>query len=128
VSRTPVWVDKQALLLLHEESLALFGGERGLRDETLLDAALARPVRRFNDDQTAAPSTLAADYGYGLARDHPFVDGNKRTALLGIGLFLACNGHPLKAGQIDAIRTMLALAAGDVDEAALARWIKANAG
>jgi death on curing protein len=122
----PAWIGKKAILLLHEESLAAFGGARGLRDEGLLDSALARPlnVQAYNPDSTLAD--LAASYGFGLTKNHAFVDGNKRAGFLSIGLFLSINGHKLIAGQVDAIRTMLAVAAGELDEANLAQWIKAN--
>jgi death on curing protein len=126
VRAAPVWIDKRALLLLHEESLAQFGGARGLRDDGLLDSALARPLNKFQYDQIDDLAMLAAAYGFGLAKNHPFVDGNKRAAFLGLGLFLALNGTPLKADPVDAIQTMLQLAAGDLDEAALAQWISAN--
>jgi death-on-curing protein len=122
----PAWISKKALLLLHEESLAAFGGARGLRDEGLLDSALARPlnVHAYNPDSTLGD--LAASYGFGIAKNHAFVDGNKRGAFLSIGLFLAINGHRLVADQVDAIRTMLGVAAGGLPEAGLATWIKAN--
>jgi death-on-curing protein len=122
----PKWISRKALLLLHEESLAAFGGARGLRDEGLLDSALARPqnMHAYNPDSTIAD--LAASYAFGLAKNHAFVDGNKRAAFLSIGLFLAINGFRLKADQVDAIKTMLALASGDLDEAGLSTWIAAN--
>lgn len=124
--RAPAWIDKRAVLLLHEESLALFGGACGLRDEGLLDSALARPVHKFQYDEVDDLATLAAAYGYGLAKNHPFVDGNKRAAFLGIGLFLMINGKRLKVDQVDAIRTIFALAASELDEAELARWVATN--
>lgn len=122
----PKWISKRALLLLHEESLAEFGGARGLRDEGLLDAALARPqnARAYNSTSTLAE--LAAAYAFGIARNHPFVDGNKRAAFLCIGLFLRINGYNLTASQVDAIRVMTDLASGNIDEAALAAWVTAN--
>ena len=122
----PTWVDKRAVLLLHEESLAMFGGARGMRDEGLLDSALSRPVNKFHYDQVDDLATLAAAYGFGIAKNHAFVDGNKRAAFLSIGLFLAINGARLRVDQVDAIRTILALAAGDLDEASLAKWIAAH--
>ncbi len=122
----PAWISKKALLLLHEESLAAFGGARGLRDEGLLDSALARPLNLHAYNPESTVSDLAASYGFGLAKNHAFVDGNKRAAFLSIGLFLAINGHRLVADQVDAIRTMLAVAAGGLPEAGLATWIKAN--
>jgi death-on-curing protein len=122
----PNWIGKKALLLLHEESLAEFGGARGLRDEGLLDSALARPrnLHAYNDACTLAE--LAASYGFGIAKNHAFVDGNKRSAFMAIGLFLAINGRRLAAGQADAVTTMLRVAGGEMDEEALAAWIDAN--
>ena len=122
----PRWISKKALLLLHEESIAEFGGARGLRDEGLLDSALARPqnTHAYNTDSTIPE--LAAACAYGLAKNHPFVDGNKRVAFLAIGLFLAINGYRLKAGQVDAIKTMMAVASGDLDEQGLSAWIGVN--
>ena len=119
------WIDKRLLLLLHDESLAEHGGLAGMRDEGLLDSALARPrnLLAHADPDFAA---LAAAYCFGLARNHPFVDGNKRVAFLSIGLFLAINGLRLVATQADATLTMLAVAAGEVDEAALGDWIRRN--
>lgn len=119
------WLDKRALLLLHGESLAEHGGLAGLRDEGLLDSALARPL---NLAAYGMPdiADLAAAYGVGLAKNHPFVDGNKRAAFLAIGLFLALNGSRLTADQVSATRTMLAVAAGDMDEPALAAWLREN--
>lgn len=124
--REPTWLDKRAVLLLHEESLATFGGARGLRDEGLLDSALARPINKFHYDRVDDLAELAAAYGFGIAKNHAFVDGNKRAAFLAIGLFLAINGARLRADQLDAIATILALAAGELDEARLAKWIAAN--
>jgi death-on-curing protein len=120
------WVDKQALLLLHGESLAIHGGLAGLRDEGLLDSALARP-RNLAAYQIPDLFELAAAYGVGVAKNHPFNDGNKRAAFLAVGLFLALNGYRLNAGQIDATQTMLAVAAGELDEPGLAGWLREHA-
>jgi death-on-curing protein len=119
------WLDKRALLLLHGESLAEHGGLPGLRDAGLLDSALARPL---NLAAYGMPdlAELAASYGVGLAKNHPFVDGNKRAAFLAIGLFLALNGYRLNATQLDATQTMLHIAAGEIDEAAFAAWLRAH--
>ena len=116
------WVSREVLLLLHDESLAEHGGAPGLRNEGLLESALARPL---NVALYGSPD-LAAIYGLSLAKNHPFIDGNKRVAFLAVGLFLAINGFRLSANQVDATRTMLGVAAGDVDEAALALWIRAH--
>ena len=119
------WVDKSALLLLHAESLAEHGGRAGLRDEGLLDSALARPLNlvAYGEPDLA---DLAAAYAFGLAKNHPFVDGNKRAAFLGAGLFLALNGFRLRASQVDATQAMLALAADELSDEAFARWLRAN--
>lgn len=126
MSGEPRWISKKGLLMLHEESLAMFGGASGLRDEGLLDSALARPLNThaYNPDSTLAD--LAASYGFGLAKNHAFLDGNKRAAFLSIGVFLSMNGHKLVADQVDAIQTMLAVAAGELGEKGLAAWIQKN--
>ena len=117
------WINPQVLLLLHDESLAEHGGAPGLRDEVLLDSALGRPQNLLAYGSPDL-SDLAASYGYGLAKNHAFVDGNKRAAFLAVGLFLMVNGHRLIATQADATMTMLALAAGHMDESAFAQWIR----
>lgn len=122
----PTWVNASALLLLHEESLALFGGARGLRDAGLLESALARPVNQHLYESNSDIAQLAAAYAFGLARNHPFIDGNKRVAFLAVGLFLAVNGWRLATTQVDAIETMLPLATGTLDEAAMGNWIRAH--
>lgn len=119
----PRWIEKRAVLLLHEESLAQFGGPRGVRDEGLLDSALNRPVFKWRFGETRELSDLAAAYGFGIAKNHPFVDGNKRAAFLALGLFLALNGKPLRADPVDAIHIILGLAAGDISEQQLAHWV-----
>lgn len=124
------WITKQALLLLHGESLAEHGGGEGIRDEGLLDSALARPLNVVAYADPAAPpdlATLAASYGFGLAKNHPFVDGNKRAAFLAVGLFLYLNGHRLQATQGEATLTMLAVAAGDLGEDDFAAWLRGHA-
>jgi death-on-curing protein len=117
------WIDRGALELLHDESVAEHGGLPGLRDAGLLESALARPqnLAAYGEPDVAA---LAAAYGVGLAKNHPFVDGNKRAAFLAIGLFLILNGRRLAATQADATLTMLGVAGGTVDEAALAAWLR----
>jgi death-on-curing protein len=126
VSSEPRWISKKALLLLHEESLSEFGGARGLRDEGLLESALARPRNTHAYNPAATLAELAAAYCYGIAKNHAFVDGNKRAAFLSAGLFLAINGYRLAASQVDAIETMLGVAAGRVSEPELAVWIARN--
>jgi death on curing protein len=118
-----VWIDRRALLLLHGESLVLHGGALGMRDEGLLDSALARPENLAAYGQPDVFDCAAA-YAFGLAKNHPFVDGNKRAAFLGAGMFLRLNGLRLTATQQDATLTMLALAASDITEAAYADWLR----
>ncbi len=117
------WVNRQVLLLLHDESLAEHGGAPGLRDEGLLDSALARPLNLALYGQPDLAS-LAASYGFGLAKNHAFVDGNKRAAFLAVGMFLAVNAYRLHATQVEATLTVLAVAGGDMDEDTFAKWIR----
>ena len=117
------WLNRKVLLLLHDESLAEHGGASGLRDEELLNSALARPLNPALYEQPDVAS-LAASYGVGLAKNHAFVDGNKRAAFLAIGLFLMVNGFRLMATQAEATLTILDVAAGEIDEATLAQWIR----
>ena len=124
------WITKSALLLLHGESLATHGGGEGLRDEGLLDSALARPLNLLAYADADAPpdvAALAATYTVGLAKNHPFVDGNKRAAFLAAGLFLYLNGYRLEATQADATITMLAVATGDITEEVFADWLRLHA-
>ena len=119
----PVWANPQAVLALHDRQLAEHGGGAGLRDAGALDSALARPRNRweYGEDDRAA---LAAAYAFGLARNHPFVDGNRRTAWVTARLFLHLNGEPLTYAPEDAIHVVLALAAGEMSEAELADWFR----
>jgi len=119
------WIDKRVLLLLHGESLAEHGGLSGLRDEGLLDSALARPLNLVAYGQPDL-CDLAAAYASGLAQNHPFADGNKRAAFLAAGLFLGLNGLHLQATQLEATQVMLALAAGEIEEADFAAWLRAH--
>ena len=121
------WITKSALMLLHGESLATHGGGEGLRDEGLLDSALARPLNLVAYASVDTPpdvAALAASYTVGLAKNHPFVDGNKRAAFLATGLFLYLNGYRLEASQAEATLTMLAVATGDITEDAFADWLR----
>ena len=119
------WINREVLLLLHDESLAEHGGASGLRDEGLLDSALARPLNLALYEQPDLAS-LAASYGLGLANNHAFVDGNKRVAFLAVGLFLSINGYRLVTTQVEATLTMLDVAAGEIDEAAFSSWIRGH--
>jgi death-on-curing protein len=123
------WISKPALVMLHDESLAEHGGAEGVRDEGLLDSALARPVNIVTYSDAAEPpdvATLAASYGVGLAKNHAFVDGNKRAEFLAVGLFLALNGWRLQCSQVEATFTMLAVASGELSKDAFAAWLRAH--
>ena len=124
--REPIWLEKAAIIALHDRSLALHGGPSGIRDEGLLGSALQRPVNRFFYEGEADIAALAATYCVGIASNHPFIDGNKRAAYQALILFLALNGQPLAADRVDAINTMLAVAAGQIDIDELSRWIRTN--
>jgi death-on-curing protein len=118
-----VWIERPVILAVHDEQLAEHGGAVGLRDEGLFDSALARPLHL---DAYGQPDVadLAAAYGIGLAKNHAFIDGNKRTAFVAVELFLVLNGYELIASDADCVLTMLAVAAGDLDEAGFAAWIR----
>jgi death on curing protein len=124
--KTPKWVDRRALILLHGEALAEHGGLPGLRDEGALDASLARPRHLHTYEPRSDLPRLAAAYGFGLVRNHPFNDGNKRAGFLAIGLFLARNGHELNANPMEAIAVILRLAEGKMTEVELTSWIRNN--
>ena len=119
------WIDKRLLLLLHDESLSMHGGASGMRDEGLLDSALARPLNIVANGEPDV-ADLAAAYGFGLAKNHPLIDGNKRTAFLAVGLFLRLNGQRLVASQTDATLTMLQVAGSELSEPAFADWLRKN--
>lgn len=122
----PIWIDKSALIHLHERDLKLHGGLSGTRDSGLLDSALDRPLNRLAYEPNSTLAELAASYGFGIARNHPFVDGNKRAAFLAIGVFLAINGMNFRPKQDEATKTILSLASGQLSESELAEWIDAN--
>jgi death-on-curing protein len=122
----PVWIELQLVVALHAESIAEFGGLNGIRDEGLLDSALARPrqLLAYGDPNLFE---LAATYAFGIARNHAFVDGNKRTALAAADVFLQLNGFEIVVDEVQAVVAFQDLAAGEIDEAMLAKWIEANA-
>ncbi|MGI8988368.1 MAG: type II toxin-antitoxin system death-on-curing family toxin [Bryobacteraceae bacterium] len=119
----PVWVAWATVLAIHQQQLKEHGGSSGLRDRNLLESALARPRQIFNYEDDPPLSRLAAAYAGGIVRNHPFVDGNKRTAFVVMAVFLARNGCRFKAPQVDVALTMLALAAGSLEEEQLEEWI-----
>ena len=119
------WIRPQEALAIHAEQIAEHGGLDGVRDEGLLESASARPENLAAYGEPDA-CNLAAAYAFGLARNHPFADGNKRTAFVVSATFLLLNGHDLTAGEIEVVETFLKLAAGDLDDAQLAAWFHAN--
>lgn len=125
MSQPWVWVRRDVLLAVHSETLAEHGGASGVRDLGLYESALAKPQQLAAYGQADAAS-LAAAYGFGLARNHPFVDGNKRTAFVAVLLFLALNDLELNASDADCVPVMLAVAAGDLPESDFADWLRAR--
>ncbi len=124
--REPRWISRRALVLLHAETLAEHGGLSGVRDEGLLDSALARPRNHFAYKKKCDLADLAATYAFGLSQNHPFRDGNKRVAFLAAGLFLELNGFEFVPEQMAAVQIFFALADGKVTEEELAGWIREN--
>lgn len=124
--KSPHWIDRLALLLLHQETLAEHGGLPGLRDEAALEAALARPKHVHAYESKPDLARLAAAYCFGLVRDHPFNDGNKRAGFLALGLFLLLNGKELRVEQAEAVEVIFRLAAGKMTEHSLSEWIREN--
>jgi len=121
----PIWLDASEVIDMHAEQLAMFGGPEGVRDQGLLESALGRPVNKWSYGETDL-AVLAAAYGYGLARNHAFVDGNKRIAFMTMMIFLRINGIRITPSQPQATAIMLELAAGSVSEDGLTRWIRDN--
>lgn len=122
----PEWLTTDIITAIHSQQIAQHGGLDGVRDTGLLESALARPRQKHAYGDPGVPE-LAAAYAFGIARNHPFVDGNKRTALMAAYVFLRLNGLVLDAPEVEAAATFRNLAAGEIDEAQLADWLKANA-
>jgi death on curing protein len=120
--KEPEWLEIGIVLDFHAEQLALFGGAEGIRDLGLLESALARPINKLAYGESNLVN-LAVAYGFGIARNHPFVDGNKRTALASMIVFLGLNGFDLDAPPEQATAIILGLAAGEISEKALAGWV-----
>jgi death on curing protein len=123
--KRPQWILRETVLALHEQLLAEFGGSDGIRDGGLLDSALGRPENLFAYGQPTV-SELAAAYAFGLVKNHPFVDGNKRIGFAIGALFLQLNGRGLMATEVDAVIQTLALAAGEIGEKEYACWLESN--
>lgn len=122
---TWLWIERAVILAIHDMQLAEHGGGSGVRDDNLLESALARPISLAVYGNTDAPA-LAAAYGYGISRNHAFIDGNKRTGFVAAELFLRLNGYQLVADDADCVFTMLAVASGEVSEDAFATWLRAH--
>ena len=120
------WIDRTVLIAIHDMQLAEHGGGAGLRDGNLLESALAKPenLAAYGNPDAAA---LAAAYGYGISRNHAFIDGNKRTALVATELFLQLNAWRLEVNDADCVMTMLAVATGDITEVAFVDWLRLHA-
>ncbi len=119
----PTWLSKAALLAIHGRLLAEHGGPPGLRDEGLLESALAAPKNLFEYEQTDI-YILAAAYAFALTSNHPFLDGNKRTAFVAAGIFLELNGHQLRASEADAVYAVLALSKGELGSTDFSNWLR----
>ena len=117
------WLTSDLVQAIHAQQLRLFGGPPGLRDEGALESALGRPKNRF---AYAEDAELAAAYAFGIAKNHPFIDGNKRAALLALVTFLGMNDIDFVADEAEAVLMIRGLAAGEIDEAGLIRWIRDN--
>ncbi len=124
-AKEPVWLLRDVVLAVHEHLLAEFGGSAGVRDVGLLESALARPKNLFAYGEVTL-CELAAGYAFGIVKNHPFVDGNKRTGFAAAILFIELNGRKLVASEADALVRTLALAAGELDEVGYADWLAAN--
>ena len=122
----PTWVRRDVLELLHSQTIAEHGGADGLRDEGLLESALARPQNLYHYENVSDVARLAACYGFGLAKNHAFVDGNKRIAFIAAGVFLRLNGFRMTADQAQATLVMLSVASGSFSEVELADWLRKN--
>ena len=121
----PWWLTLKEIIVTHERQLALFGGAAGIRDRGMLESALMRPQNKWRYEE-ADLAALAAAYAFGIAKNHPFVDGNKRVAFLAMAGFLRRNGVKFAPSQEAATAAIFAVAAGEVSEEGLARWISDN--
>lgn len=124
--KEPLWIDERDALAIHDRLLALDGGATGLRDSALLQSALARPRQVYAYEQEPDAVDLATAYTTAIVQNHPFVDGNKRTGFLVGVLFLEINGCVFTASEEEATQAVLSLAAGKIDEAAFAAWLRRN--
>jgi death on curing protein len=122
----PVWLDRILLEVVHTDQILEHGGSLGIRDEGLLESALARPIHEWSHDSDTDLAALAAACGFGIAKNHPFIDGNKRAALMAIYTFLAINDVELEAPEPEAVSIVLSVADGSAGEDELATWIRSR--
>jgi death-on-curing protein len=120
----PRWVSRVVADAVHADLIITHGGLPGVRDESLLDSALMRPRQRLSYEPSSDLASLSASYAYGLAQNHPYTDGNKRVAFVVMATFLALNGFNLVTDEADVVATITALAAGELEEASLAEWVR----
>jgi len=125
--KEPLWIEERDVLAIHDRLLALHGGATGVRDRNLLESALARPRQHHSYGKTSDVVEMAALYTAGIVRNHPFIDGNKRTGFVIGVLFLELHGFVFKASEADATQAVMALAADTLDEAAFTAWLRENA-
>lgn len=124
--REPLWIETRDVLAIHDRQLALHGGAAGVRDQGLLESALARPRQHYAYADSPGILEMAALYSAGIVRNHPFVDGNKRTGFVAGILFLELNGFDFRATEPDATQAVMSLAAGTLDEAGFTAWLREN--
>ena len=122
----PLWLDRAVVDAVHLDLLRSHGGMPGVRDAHALESALARPQQRWAYGRARDLASLSASYGFGLARNHPYRDGNKRIAFMAIAIFLGINGYEIEAAEEEVVRVMLDLAAGRISEVTLAKWIRSH--
>lgn len=126
--KEPLWLKREWVDALHFQQLKRFGGLYGIRDEGAIESALARPINQWAYEQAKDLAALAAAYGFGLARSHGYSDGNKRIALVAMGVFLELNGSTLEASETEVVEVILSVAAGNMSEEDLESWLRAHIG
>jgi death-on-curing protein len=124
--KEPIWLTRLVVDAIHDDQLREHGGLPGIRDENVLESALARPQQKWHYAEDADAPLLAAAYAFGLVKNHPYRDGNKRIGFLAMATFLGLNGYELKATDAEVVAEFVSLASGDVSEKALADWIRKN--
>ncbi len=120
----PRWLTSSVVLAIHADQITEHGGSAGLRDRGLLESALEKPRNRLHYEPDSDLATVAASYGFGVARNHPFIDGNKRVAFQVMYVFLGLNGLRIEPAQEEVVSLMLSVASGDIDEPQLASWLR----